>query len=196
MISQIKFNLNNLSLLITVVVMSLLMSCGDRISNLPATTEGFQAIENELKNKFGANTYYTDLAITYNKSIGNIVSVTVTESPESLHMGQWNLTQNTWKQNQDITIDVPNGTKASDFMFQLNEHLNLKKLGELSEKSSTQLTIEKSIENPTLSMAFVKFPKNGDISKTEYCVMLEPENGGNTFTFCYKLNGDLIKMDY
>jgi len=27
-------------------------------------------------------------------------------------------------------------------------------------------------------------------------VMLNPENGGTTFTFRYKLNGDFIEMDY
>ena len=121
---------------------------------------------------------------------------TVTDNPESLKMGQWNQTQSTWKQNSEISLEVPQGSKAADFMFQLNEKINLTKLGELVEKSSLQLTAEKNIENPALHMAFVKFPKNGDISKAEYTVMLKPENGGTTFTFYYKLNGDLIKMDY
>ena len=47
-----------------------------------------------------------------------------------------------------------------------------------------------------LSTAFIKFPKNGDISKTEYNINLKPENGGTTFRFNYKLNEELIKMDY
>ena len=64
------------------------------------------------------------------------------------------------------------------------------------EKSSEQLTAEKKIENSLLDMAFVKFPKNGAISKTEYCIKLKPENGGTSFTFYYTLNGELEKMDY
>lgn len=81
-------------------------------------------------------------------------------------------------------------------MFQLDEKINLSKLGELVEKSSTQLKTEKDIENPTLHMASILFPKNGDVSKTEYLINLKPENGGTTFRFSYKLNGELLKMNY
>ncbi|WP_034242117.1 hypothetical protein [Aquimarina atlantica] len=50
------------------------------------------------ENKFGSNAYFTDLTISYNRTIGsNIIGVTVTEAPKSLKMGQWNLTQNIWK---------------------------------------------------------------------------------------------------
>ncbi|WP_169338341.1 hypothetical protein [Psychroserpens burtonensis] len=45
-------------------------------------------------------------------------------------------------------------------------------------------------------MAFVKFPKNGDISKTEYTIMLKTETGETKFTFRYTLNGDFIKLVY
>ena len=66
------------------------VSCSNSIQNQPATADGFQNIENVLKDQFDKDAYYTDLTITYNQSIGNIVSVTVTEIPESLKMGQWN----------------------------------------------------------------------------------------------------------
>ncbi|MDB2462732.1 hypothetical protein N9W61_01345 [Algibacter sp.] len=181
---------------LAIVAMITVMSCGGSSSNQPATAEGFAEIEQELKSKFGDNAYYTDLTITYNKSIGNIIGVTVTEDPSSLKMGQWNQTQGNWQQNQDISLEVPQGTNPEDFMFQLNEKINLSILGELVEKASGQLKSEKNIENPTLSMAFIKFPKNGDVSKTEYTVMLKPETGATTFTFRQGLNGDSIKMDY
>ena len=64
------------------------------------------------------------------------------------------------------------------------------------EKSSEQLTAEKKIENSLLDMAFVNFSKNGELLKTEYCVKLNPENGGATFTFYYSLDGKLVKIDY
>jgi len=180
---------------IVAMTIATLMSCGGGTSKQPANAEGFDAIEKELKNKFGDNAYYTDLSITYNKSIGNIIGVTVTDNPESLKMGQWNQTQDTWKQNSEISLEVPKGSKAADFMFQLDDKINLSILGELAEKSSGQLITEKNIENPTLYMAFIKFPKNGDISKTEYTVMLKSENGGTTFTFRHGINDDSIKMN-
>ncbi len=81
-------------------------------------------------------------------------------------------------------------------MFQLGEKINLSKLGELVQTSIKTLKDEKNIENPILQMAAINFPENGDIVKTEYLVMLQPENGGTTFTFQYRLNGNLIEMNY
>ena len=177
---------------IAILVSVILMSCGGNSGKQPATADGFLNIENEIKSEFGNDAYYTDLTITHNESIGNIIGVTVTKDPSSLKMGQWNQTQGNWKQNQEISLEVPQGTKAADFMFQLDEKINLTKLGELVE----QLIADKKLGNSTLSMAFVKFPKNGDISKTEYTVILKPENGGDTYTFRYNLNGNLIEMDH
>lgn len=182
--------------LIAAIAITLISSCGGGTSKQKANAEGFGAIEKELKSKFGDNAYYTDLTITYNESIGNIIGVTVTESPESLKMGQWNLTQDNWQQNSDITIEIPNGTKAEDFMFQLNEDINLSELGKLVEQSQEKLSEEKQISDSKLHVAFIKYPDNGDISNAEYTVMLEPKNGGTTFTFRYSLNGEFIEMDY
>ena len=181
--------------LLTLLTSLVMISCGG-IGSQPATAEGFTEIENEINSKFGDDAYFTDLSIVYNHSTGNAVSATVTGEPSSLKMGQWIFMRNFWKQNSDITLEVPTGTKASDFMFQLNDKINLTKLGELVEKSRKQLTEEKQIENPTLDMAFVKFPKNGDISKAEYSIILEPENGGTDFKFYYNLKGELLKMSY
>ena len=188
--------LKTLSIVFVLLLVLQITSCSSSTHNQPATAEGFQNIENALKDKFGKDAFYTDLTITYNKSIGNIVGVTVTENPESLKMGQWNLTQDTWQQNSDITIEVPAGTKASDYMFQLGETISLSKLGALVEQSIQKLKDEKDIKNPILSIAGLNFPDNGDISKAQYVINLQPENGGTTFSFYYTLSGDLIKMDY
>lgn len=182
----------------SVLVMTIitLMSCGGSTGNQPANADGFAEIEKDIKSEFGENAYYTDLKIIYIESIGNAISLTATDAPESLKMGEWNQSQGTWTQSSEVSLEIPAGTKASDFMFQLNDKISLTKLGELVEKSMKQLTAEKDIENPVLSLAFVKFPKNGDIAKTEYAISLKPENGGTTFSFYYTLAGELINMDY
>lgn len=188
--------MKKLKLISIIIALLSLTSCGGSVTNTPANAEGFATIEKEMKSKFGEDAYYTDLHISYDATIGNIISTTVTEKPESLTMGQWSYSMGAWNQTSEVTLEVSEGSKASDFMFQLKDQINLKKLGELVEKSIAQLKAEKGLENPKLNMAFVKFPDNGDLSKAEYSVSLKPENGGTTFSFYYKLDGELIEMDY
>lgn len=184
--------MNKLAIITVTILCMVIISCGGS-GKYEATADGFSEIEKEIKSEFSDEAYFTDLTITYNESIGNIIGVTVTKDPESMQMGQWNYMQGAWKQNSEITLEVPEGTKAADFMYQLNEEINLAKLGALAEKSKEQLIADESIGNPILDMALIKFPKNGDVSKTEYVIMLKPETGGTTFTFRYKLNGEQIK---
>ncbi|MEO9894577.1 hypothetical protein, partial [Aurantibacter sp.] len=80
------------------------MSCGGGISKQSVDAAGFGAMEDEIKSKFGDNAYYTDLKVVYIKGIGSTISTTVTEEPESLKMGQWDLAQNTWTQRSEITL--------------------------------------------------------------------------------------------
>jgi hypothetical protein len=187
---KIAITLTALTVLLSVV------SCGSGSGKHEATAEGFSEIEKEIKGEFGNDAYFTDIMVLYNKDIGTTVNVTTTNDPESLKMGEWNQMQGSWVQSSEISLEVPEGTKAVDFMYQLNDKINLTKLGELIEKSKKQLTDEKKLDNPTLTDAYISFPKNGDESETEYRVNLKPESGGTTFRFTYKLIGELVKMDY
>jgi len=188
--------MSKIKLLAIAICLFIVNACGNSSSNSPATAEGFSEIEKEIKNKFGDDAFYTDILISHDENISNIISLTVTNAPESLKMGQWNLANNNWTQSSEVTLEVPEGTKASDYMYQLNDSINLTKVGELIEKSALKLSNDKNIENPTLYTALVKYPKNGDVSKMEYIINMKSENGGTTFRFYYKLNGDLVKMDY
>lgn len=180
---------------IVAMITAILVSCGGG-SKQSASADGFGALEKKVKSKFGDKAFFTDLKIIHIDGIGNLVSTIVTEDPESLKMEEWNLSQNKWKQTSEITLEVPEGTKAADYMYQLGDEINLSKLGELVETSKEHLEKEKGLKKPAFENAFVKFPKNGDMSKAEYAVSLKPENGGTTFSFYYKLNGELIEMDY
>lgn len=171
-----------------------LTACGG-VSDQKADAEGFKAMEQELKDKFGADAYYTDIDVSFDKTIGSWMTATVTKEPKSLKMGEWTLSQNDWKQTSELTLEISEGSEASDFMFKLSD-ISLVKLGELVEKSMKQLKAEKQIENPTLSMASIDYPENGDINEAEYWVQLKPENGGTSFNFTYKLSGELIEMKY
>lgn len=174
---------------------SVLVSCGG-FGKHPATAEGFSKIEQEIKDKFGADAYFTDLTIVHVESLGNLANVTVTEDPSSLKMGEWGQVNGAWKQSSEVTLELPKGTKAEDFMFQLDNEINLRKMGELVEKAKAHLMTEKKLDNSRLSLASIKYPDNGDRSKAEYYISLEPESGGTSFSFSYTLSGELIGMDY
>ena len=133
--------------------------------------------------------------MTHNDSIGNIVNITVTKKPESFKMEEWSFIQGKWNQESDITVEIPEGFKASDFMYQLADEISLSELGELVEDASKKLKEDKKI-NPKLHVASIDYPNDGDISKAEYIIMLKPETGGTTFTYSYNVNGEFIEMDY
>lgn len=185
--------LKSFKILIIAVTVS---SCGNKIGDEPDTKAGFSAIEQAIKSEFGDDAYFTDLTIIPDESIGNIINVTVTKDPSSLKMGEWVRSQDNWKQSAEITLEVPNGTKAVDYMFQLNDKINMAQLGALIEQSKKQLKAEKNLDNPKVDIASIDFPDNGDVAKTEYMINLKPENGGTTFRFSYDIDGNLIKMDY
>lgn len=173
-----------------------LISCGGGVGDQPATAEGFGEIEKELTSKFGADAYYTDLSILYIDKMGNTISTTVTSDPESLEMGEWSYSNSAWTQSADVTIEIPDGTKATDFMFQLGGEISLSELGGLIEKSKKMLADEKDVPNAKLSIASILFPDNGDMAEAKYSVTLEPETGGTSFSFYYDLKGEFISMDY
>ena len=105
---------------VTLLLFSLLLlsSCGGNSSNQEATAAGFSEIENQIKEKFGKDAYYTQLSIMHDKTIGNIITLTVTDKPESLQMSEWTQSQNNWNQTSEVTIEIPEKTKGTDFMFQ------------------------------------------------------------------------------
>jgi len=189
--------MRKLSFTLLLASVVLLSSCGGGgVESQPANAEGFGAIETSLKEKFGANAYYTDLTVIYNASIGNSIATTVTDDPASLKMAEWTISSLGWNETAEVTLEIPEGTEAADYMFQLGDKVSLSKLGELIEDAKKKLTAEKDIANPALSMATIMWPDNGDISEAKYSIGLEPENGGTSFSFYYELNGDFIEMDY
>ena len=186
----------NSTLILTSIFWLSITSCGGSAGNQPATAAGFSDIEQEIISKFGEDAYFTDISLTYDKSVGNIIGVTVTEDPETLRMEQWNQMKGYWKQNSEISLEVPKESKAKDFMYQLGREISMSVLGGLVEEAKAKLKTERNQQNSTLKEAFILFPDNGEISRTKYSINLQPKNGGTKFNFLYDLNGKLIKMDY
>lgn len=163
-------------------------SCKKGIHKQPTNSKGFEEIEKEIKEKFGNNPYFTELSISYSKKTGNRINLTVTKNPQLSKIEEWNNIKGNWNQYSEISFETPKGMKASDFMFQLDKNINLKRIGQLIELSKKSLKEEQHIKNSFLDLTFIKFPKNGDLSKTEFIVQLKQENNNTIFSFNYPVN--------
>ncbi len=189
--------MRNLKLVLVTFIISLtILSCGGESKKATVSADGFGKIGKSIKSKFGNDAYFTKMTISNNEAIGDIITLTVSENPESLKMGDWTQMQGKWTQNSEITIELPQNTKAKDFMYQLNDQLNLITLGKLVEKSIEHVKAEKGLKKPKLEMAMIKFPKNGDLAKTNYYISLQPEHGGTSFHYLYALDGKLLDFSY
>jgi hypothetical protein len=175
-------------------------SCGSSSPGYTPDAEGFAKIRNDLKSKFGDDAYYSNIGIVYvagdAPGSGIILSLTVTKDPASLAMEEWACSPyNGWQKTADVTIEVPEGTEASVFMYQLTGKFDLEKIGKLVELSAKKLADEKQIKNAVLNMAQLN-PGNRPASSTDIYISMKPENGGTTFSFHYDLDGNLTSFDY
>lgn len=175
-----------------IIITGFMLSCS-RSNSTDVSLEGFQKLEENLNDQFGKEAYYTELSITPIETLGNIVTTTVTKDPSSLKMGQWNNTQGDWNLTSDVALSIEGNAKASDFMFQLDEKINLKTLGKLVEQSMKKLITSHNLKNPKLDIAYINFPKDGNLKKMQYVLKLRPEHGGTAFDFFYDIKGNSIK---
>lgn len=160
---------------------------------------GFEKLQNDMKSKFGDDAYYSGFSVGYTpegNSKGLTPTIEVTNDPESLMLEGWVYSSYAgWVNNTEITMEIPEDTEATEFLFQLDGQFDLKKLGELVELSAEKLAKEKNIENAQLSMATYS-TGDGPVEDATIMILMQPENGGTNFTFQYDLDGELISFNY
>ncbi len=180
----------------TLVVLAF-VSCSKE-QKFAENADSIKQLETVLADKFGKDAYYTSITLSNSgTSSGDILSVTQTEDPSSLKMGEWNFFQGKWTQSSEVTLELSQGAQAKDFMFQLDGNtVKLDVLGKLLEESKEKVTSEKKIEEVEVTSVFMNAPNNGDFSAMEYFITIKPKNGGTSFDFRYNLDGTLIKFDY
>ena len=174
-----------------VVALVVLTSCA---GNFTQDVAGFEKIQSVLKSKFGDKAYYTNLMVTYDKSVGTIILVTETSQPESLTMEEWQYMKGAWAKRSDVTLEVSDGV-ATDFMYQLSGKYDLKNVGALVEKSIRKLEEEKKIKNAKVTIVSMDTPDDDSADETKIMISLEPESGGTSFTYFYNLDGELFTAD-
>lgn len=179
----------------------LLVSCGPNPSKLSQDAEGFAKLQEVFVDKFGADAYYTNISIVFvpGKSAGSglMFNVVETTDPSSHKMQEWAYNSHSgWQNTAEVTLEIEGDTDPKEFMFQLDDTFNLRKVGELIEKSSKKLAEEKNITNAVLNTAWMDAPDNGDFSTMKIAITMKPENGGTTFNFYYTLDGELEDFTY
>ncbi|WP_405411476.1 hypothetical protein [Maribacter sp. Asnod1-A12] len=170
-----------------------LVSCGNGKTNYAENAVSIKSLGDELQSEFG-DAYYTSINVT-SSDLGSVVTVTNTEDPSSMKMADWSYFQGSWKQNSDITLEVPEGAKAQDYMFQVGKQVKFDVLGKIVDDAKAKLKTDKKIDGKVQTI-LVNAPNDGNFESMEYYLTLEPMSGGTSFDFQYQMDGTLIKYDY
>lgn len=182
------------SFFLVVLTTIALSSCGSSIKSYD-DANAFKALKKELDDKFGADAYYTDIAVM-NMDETSTISATVTTDPTSLKMAEWMKYDGKWDQKADVKLEISGETDPTNFMFQLDKNIDIELFGRLVDEAKQKVITEKEIEEVTLVTALVNAPDDGDFSKTRYFIVIQPKHGGTRFSFWYKLDGTLDKFKY
>lgn len=170
------------------------LSCNSKITSIDST-ESLKDLKEILKDKFGENAYYTGLNIS-NSDYGPIVNVSQTDTPSSLKMTEWNLYNGDWNQTSDVILEISDNTKAKDFMFQLNKIIDFDIIIKIVEEAKNKVIEEKKIAEVVVQNININAPKDGDFSKMNYFITINPKSGGTNFNFWYQMDGTLSRFDY
>jgi len=156
--------------------------------------KGFKKIEQDLKNKFGEDSFYTDLSIKYNHEEGNVIDVTVTKYPSSLKMKGFSNVAGDWEQISEVELELKKG-EIEDYMFRLGREVSVTKIGNLVEKSMQYLTKDTQLQDITLSMASVASPVNGKKDEMLYHIELKSLVDNTYYNFKYDMNGEFCSLE-
>ncbi|MEN7551296.1 hypothetical protein AAG747_25485 [Rapidithrix thailandica] len=186
---------NNVNFVLFAFMVSIFSSCTQLglVKEDFTTKEGLKEFEEELISKFGKDAYFTDFGISHSQH-GSVANVTVTSDPSSLKMGSWIYHKGLWEQTSDITLEIPDGAKAEDFMY-THKELDFDQINELVEKSKTKVKEEKDMDVVVYTI-YLSAPDDADFSRMRYSLDLRPENGGTSFSFYYNMDGSLHSFDY
>lgn len=169
--------------------MVIFQSC--KQDNYIISVTDFNKIEKDLIDKFGLDSYYTDLSIIYDENIGHIINVVVTDKPKSLQMMGWTKSNKDWKHISEVNLKLKRG-KIEDYMFTLNKEVSIVMIENLVNTSIRDIRDKKEAKFPILSLVSITSPNDGDKSRMGYSIEIKSEIG-ETFDFFYNLKGDLIK---
>jgi len=146
----------------------------------------------ELKNKFGENAWYTSIVIRGKNGTNNTITVDQTDDPNSLKQEQFSYSNGFWEKKTDISLRIDGG-QPQDYMFQLDKEVSIEKLYALMEESLATLEKEEGVSDAHVSFTSIK-SSNEMTRKVDgiiYTISLYSNGENKSYSFVYNLNGEL-----
>lgn len=172
---------------------TILCSCGGKYYE---DKESLMELKEELDSQFGKDAYYTQLFILdKGHDKGSMISVRQTNDPSSLKMRDWTK-DGVWQQTSDVTLELPEGEKAEDYMFQLGKQVKFDIMGQMLEDAKNKVIEEKGMKDIRVKSITIAAPDDGDFESMVCSIDIEPKSGGTTFSFMYNMDGTLKDFSY
>jgi hypothetical protein len=174
-----------------------IMSCSS-IGSSPVfeSKDAIAKLIKELKGQYGENLAIHSLTLAFQPQIGNFVLVEGNNDINSEKLMQKKLMNGVWENESEITMEISDG-KPSDFLFTLKD-IDLSKLPEIVADAKTKVSTEKKMDKVKATTVIVGLSNNvqDKLTDLKYTIMIEPENGGTTFTLSYDATGKYRDMVY
>lgn len=144
----------------------------------------FLSLENDLKKKFGAESYYTDIIINLsNEKITNI-DLIQTKNPESLKMEGWNYNDQEWNMVSEVSLQLEKG-EIRDYMFKLDDKISLEIINQLKQNIPVKSAFY-------ISEIKIISPENGNKSSLKYQIQIYEKSNKKSEHFIFDINGNLV----
>lgn len=181
--------MRTLKLILALLICVCICSCK---SGFEYNRAGMEKLNGELKNEFGAETWYTSIVLENSGGSDDIVTIDETKDPNSRKQEQWSQFHGFWEKKADITLSIQ-GAEPKSFMFQLDKEVSLGKLGDLMEQSRKQVLAEQKIDDGLVTLAEIRASNKMNTKQDGmyYSIVVSSKKAGKSFNFVYDLNGKL-----
>lgn len=190
-----------ISKIVLLLIILPIISCGGGIFNGPAfnSPESVNKLINSLNERFTKDGGYMQITITYNEQDGNTIIAQATQDISMNKLQEWVYAKGIWEQKSVITMEIPEGSIPSDFMFQLKD-INISNLPEMVNKAKQKVAEDKGLnELVCTSVSFTMSDRRSFENKIEDIVQtitIAPSSGGTNFNCYFDINGEIKEISY
>lgn len=157
---------------------------------------GFAKLESDLKEKFGAEAFYTiiNMSAAGDETMGYTIFMDKTDAADDIRQERWVLDGGSWMNAGYANMQIDRNDPKF-YKFQLGKEVRLALLGELIEASKIRFTQDGKGSDPVMKLAQVN--TNNTVQdadgKYQYTVKLAQKGEKEEHSYTYDRNGKLIQ---